>query len=90
MRFFSCLGVISIYIQVTIDMRHYEGGIFDLRLSDYYSVKKVIDIVWQIKEMKEPPREGNWVRIENKEKVLPGHATLQASGITNGDKIVII
>jgi uncharacterized ubiquitin-like protein YukD len=90
MRFFSCLEVGLIYIQVTIDLRHYTGESFDLRLSDYYSVKKVIDIVWQIEKIKAQPREGNWVRIENKGKVLPGYASLHTNGVTNGDKIVII
>ena len=36
------------YIEITIDVKNYINDVFDLRLSDYHSVKKVIDIVWQI------------------------------------------
>lgn len=35
------------YIDITIDLKHYNGSVFDLRLSDYHPVKKVIDIAWQ-------------------------------------------
>ncbi len=28
------------YIDITIDLTHYNGSVFDLRLSDYHSVKK--------------------------------------------------
>ncbi|WP_027409950.1 EsaB/YukD family protein [Anoxybacteroides tepidamans] len=78
------------YIQVTIDLRHYTEDAFDLRLSNFYSIKKMIDIVWQLKNISTPPREGYWVRIENKKMVRPGYFTLKDSGITDGDRIVIL
>lgn len=28
------------YIDITIDLKHYNGSVFDLRLSDYHPVKK--------------------------------------------------
>ncbi|QPA30603.1 EsaB/YukD family protein [Thermaerobacillus caldiproteolyticus] len=78
------------YIQITVDLQHYTGDVFDLRLSDFYSVKKVVDIVWQLKNISVQPREGYWVRVENKAVVCPGYLTLKDSGITNGDRIVIL
>ncbi len=48
-----------VYVDITIDLKHYDGSAFDLRLSDYHSVKKVIDIAWQAKSI----------------PVLPGKAT---------------
>lgn len=36
------------YIDITIDLKHYNGSVFDLRLSDYHPVKKVIDIAWHV------------------------------------------
>ncbi|MCM3761157.1 ubiquitin [Alkalihalobacillus oceani] len=78
------------YIQVTIDLRHYVNKQFDLRLSNYYSIKKVIEIVWQVERIAVRPREGGWVRVSNKEKVCHGHVTLEESGITNGDKLEIL
>jgi uncharacterized ubiquitin-like protein YukD len=83
-------GFTTMYIQVTIDLRHYTHDVLDLRLSDLYSIKKMVEIVWQLKNISTPPREGCWVRVENKQAVFPGCATLQASGITNGDRIVIL
>ncbi|AEH46495.1 EsaB/YukD family protein [Parageobacillus thermoglucosidasius] len=78
------------YIQVTIDLRHYTEDVFDLRLSNFYSIKKLIDIVWQLKSISAPPREGYWVRVDNKQMVCPGYFTLKDSGITDGDRIVIL
>ena len=43
------------YIEITIDVKNYINEVFDLRLSDYHSVKKVIDIVWQTKSISESP-----------------------------------
>ncbi|MET3506526.1 putative ubiquitin-like protein YukD [Halalkalibacter oceani] len=71
-------------------MRHYANKQFDLRLSNYYSIKKVIEIVWQVERIAANPREGYWVRISNKEKVCHGLVTLEESGITNGDKLEIL
>ena len=78
------------YIEITIDLKHYTGEVFDLRLSDYHSVKKVIDIVWQAKSISESPREGYWVRIPNKRLVLSGTERLIDRGITTGDRLEII
>ncbi|MEB3751138.1 ESX secretion system protein YukD [Geobacillus icigianus] len=83
-------GLTAMYIQVTVDLRYYTQDTLDLRLSDLYSIKKIVEIVWQIKNISTPPREGCWVRVENKQAVFPGCATLQASGITNGDRIVVL
>jgi uncharacterized ubiquitin-like protein YukD len=90
MALFSILGAYLMYIQVTIDLRHYTEDVFDLRLSNFYSIKKLIDIVWQLKNISAPPREGYWVRVDNKQMVCPGYFTLKDSGITDGDRIVIL
>ncbi|MGX2958100.1 EsaB/YukD family protein [Peribacillus sp. JNUCC 23] len=78
------------YIIVTIDLKHYGNDSFDLRLSNYNSVKKLIDIVWQAKAISEPPREGYWVRIPNKQIVLSGTDKLVEHGITTGDRFEIL
>jgi uncharacterized ubiquitin-like protein YukD len=78
------------YIEVTIDLKHYNDGTFDLRLSNYHSVKKVIDIVWQAKSIPHPPREGYWVRVENKRKILFGNDKLVDGGVTTGDRLEIL
>jgi uncharacterized ubiquitin-like protein YukD len=78
------------YIEITIDVKKYINEVFDLRLSDYHSVKKVIDIVWQTKSISEPPREGYWVRVVNKQLVLSGNERLVDRGITTGDRLEII
>ncbi|MBP3039686.1 ubiquitin [Bacillaceae bacterium Marseille-Q3522] len=78
------------YIEVTIDLQNYEKETFDLRLSNYHSVKKVVAIVWQAKSISLPPREGFWVRIPNKHLVLSGNDRLIDSGITTGDRLEIL
>ncbi|KZZ83886.1 MULTISPECIES: EsaB/YukD family protein [Bacillaceae] len=78
------------YIEVTVDLKNYTGEVFDLRLSDYHSVKKMIDIVWQAKCISDPPREGHWVRVPNKQKVIPGDRQLAESGIMTGDRLEIL
>ncbi|WP_409293204.1 EsaB/YukD family protein [Peribacillus sp. SCS-37] len=78
------------YIQVTIDLKNYTGEVFDIQLSDFLPVKKVIDIVWQVKRVGETPREGYWIRIPNKDLVVQGYESLLESGITNGDRIEIL
>ena len=78
------------YIEITIDAKKYTNEVFDLRLSDYHSVKKVIDIVWQTKSISKPPREGYWVRVVNKQLVLSGNERLVDRGITTGDRLEII
>jgi uncharacterized ubiquitin-like protein YukD len=78
------------YIELTIDLKNYQYESFELRLSNHHSVKKVIDIVWQAKSISEPPREGYWVRILNKQLVLSGTDKLVSSGITTGDRLEIL
>lgn len=78
------------YIEITIDLKNYINEVFDLRLSDYHSVKKVIDIVWQTKSISESPREGYWIRVVNKQLVLSENEKLIDCGITTGDRLEII
>ncbi|WP_370224335.1 EsaB/YukD family protein [Cytobacillus sp.] len=78
------------YIELTIDLKNYEVEPFDLRLSNYHSVKKVVDIVWQAKSIPQPPREGYWVRISNKQMILSGNDKLAEKGITTGDRFEIL
>ncbi|MFC0273105.1 EsaB/YukD family protein [Metabacillus herbersteinensis] len=78
------------YIEVTVDLKNYTGETFDIRLSNYHSVKKVVDIVWQAKSISDPPREGYWVRIPNKKIVISGNRKLLDCGITTGDRFEIL
>ena len=78
------------YIEVTIDLKNYTGESFDIRLSDYYSVKKLVDVVWQVKEITDIPREGYWIRVQNKKIMLSGNEQLAASGVTTGDRLEIL
>lgn len=82
--------VLKMYIELTIDLKNYEVEPFDLRLSNYHSVKKVVDIVWQAKSIPQPPREGYWVRIPNKQMILSGNDKLAEKGITTGDRFEIL
>jgi uncharacterized ubiquitin-like protein YukD len=79
-----------VYIEITIDLKNYHKESFDLRLSNYHSVKKVVDIVWQTKQLSVLPNEGSWVRVINKQKVVPGNKRLIDAGITTGDRIEIL
>ncbi|MFJ7932755.1 EsaB/YukD family protein [Sporosarcina sp. NPDC096371] len=78
------------YIEITVDLSNYEGDVFDLKLSDYHTMKKLIDIAWQAGSISKSQREGHWVRVVNKHKLFPGHLTLAHCGITTGDRIEII
>ncbi|MBM7703053.1 EsaB/YukD family protein [Metabacillus iocasae] len=78
------------YIEITIDLKHYTGERFDLRLSNYHSIKKVIDIVWQTKTISQAPRDGYWVRVPNKKMVLSGNEKLIDCNIKTGDCIEIL
>ena len=78
------------YIEVTIDLKNYTGESFDIRLSDYYSVKKLVDVVWQVKAITDIPREGYWIRVRNKKIMLSGSEQLVASGVTTGDRLEIL
>ncbi|CAH0347675.1 EsaB/YukD family protein [Bacillus sp. CECT 9360] len=78
------------YIQVTVDLQHYTGEVFDLQISNYLSIKKVIEIIWQVKKIAEQPKDGYWIRVQNKEFVCTGYETLLDSGITTGDRVEIL
>ncbi|MFC0190213.1 EsaB/YukD family protein [Fictibacillus aquaticus] len=78
------------YIEVTVDLKNYTGETFDLRLSNFNTVKKVVDIIWQAKSIPVPPKEGFWVRIPNKNIVLSGNEKLAESGITTGDRFEVL
>ncbi|WP_071461378.1 EsaB/YukD family protein [Bacillus massilinigeriensis] len=78
------------YIEVTVDLKHYNGEQFDLRLSNYHSVKKVIDIIWQARSISVQPREGQWIRVPNKRMVLSGNDKLVDCGIATGDRLEIL
>lgn len=78
------------YIEITLDLSKYNGKVIDLRLSDYYTMKKMIDIAWQAASISNPKREGHWIRVVNKDKLFPGHLTMSECGITTGDRIEII
>ena len=90
MALFALKEVIGIYIQLTIDLKRYTGEVFDLQVSNYRSVKKVVEIVWQVKGIADMPRDGYWVRVQNKEFVCSGYDTLVDSGITTGDRLEIL
>lgn len=78
------------YIEVTVDLKNYTGESFDIRLSDYYSVKQLVDVVWQVKAITDIPREGYWIRVQNKKIMLSGSEQLAASGVTTGDRLEIL
>ncbi|KKI89759.1 ubiquitin [Bacillus sp. SA1-12] len=78
------------YIEVTIDLKNYQKDSFDLRLSNYHTVKKMVDIVWQAKKVSELPKEGAWIRVINKHKIVQGSERLIDVGITTGDRIEIL
>ncbi len=78
------------YITVTVDMKRYSGKRFDLRLSDQYTAKKVVDLIWSIEELEVPQRDGSWIRVQNKETHVYGSQVLAERGVTNGDRIEIL
>ncbi|BAB04692.1 EsaB/YukD family protein [Halalkalibacterium halodurans] len=79
------------FIKVTVDLRHYiEGKEIDLRLSDQYTARKFIDIVWEVEKLNQTRREGDFIRIDNKARILGGDQILADHGVTNGDRLVIL
>ncbi|MGR9049158.1 EsaB/YukD family protein [Halobacillus faecis] len=78
------------YIQVTIDLKNYNQGTLDLRLSNHSSLHTLIDLAWQVASVELPPPDGSWVRILNKHKVCTGSSTMEEHGITSGDRIEIL
>ncbi|TXC89533.1 ubiquitin [Metabacillus litoralis] len=78
------------YIEITVDLKNYQRESFDIRLSNYHSIKKVINIVWQAKKISENPKDGSWIRVVNKQKVIQGNTRLLDAGIMTGDRIEIL
>lgn len=79
------------YIEITVDLNRYQKGkVLDLRLSNYHTVKKLIDLVWQSQKLTSEPREGYWIRISNKDLVVSGNARLNEAGILSGDRVEIL
>ncbi|MCA0970752.1 ubiquitin [Halobacillus litoralis] len=78
------------YIQITIDLHHYNQDEIDLRLSDHTTISRLIDLAFQVQEIKQLPRDGGWVKVRNKRIVCNGSDTLEAGGITSGDRIEIL
>ncbi|KMM37260.1 EsaB/YukD family protein [Guptibacillus hwajinpoensis] len=79
------------YIEVTIDLGRYKKDHFiDLRLSNYHSVKKLIEIVCQTEEINTPPNPNQWIRIVNKHKIVAANERLIEAGIMTGDRIEIL
>lgn len=76
------------YINITVDLKKYGQESIELRLSNQYTIKNLIDIVWQTKKIKNSPREGYW--IKNKNKVSAGSMSLKDAGITTGNRIKIL
>ncbi|MGM8364440.1 EsaB/YukD family protein [Virgibacillus sp. W0181] len=78
------------YIEVSVDLKNYEKKSIDLRLSDQHDLKNFIEIVWQASQVNAIPKDGNWVRVINKNKVFYGNRKLTDCGITSGDCIEIL
>ena len=78
------------YINITVDLKNYTGETFDLRISNFLTIRKVVEICWKVKEINAIPAEGYWIRVVNKEKICSGYETLLDSGITSGDRIEIL
>ncbi|HZW68610.1 MAG TPA: EsaB/YukD family protein [Pseudogracilibacillus sp.] len=78
------------YIHVTVDLSNYNQPPIELRLSNQHSIKSLIDVVWQSAKITTPPREGFWVRVQNKNKTIAGSVSLVDSGVTTGDRIEIL
>lgn len=78
------------YINLTIDLNKYSQESIELRLSNHYSIKSLVDIVWQTQNIKTMPREGYWIKNLSKNKVIAGNTTLKDAGITTGDRLEIL
>ncbi|TGB03458.1 EsaB/YukD family protein [Halobacillus salinus] len=78
------------YIQVTVDLKHYNQDEIDLRLSDHTTISRLIDLAFQVQEVANKPRDGGWVKIANKRIVCNGSDTLESGGVTSGDRIEIL
>jgi uncharacterized ubiquitin-like protein YukD len=78
------------YINVTIDLKHYKRESLDLRISDRQPVKQLIRTVWTIAGIQAPPRDGCWVRVANKAQTIRGFDVLGDKKISDGDKLIVL
>lgn len=78
------------YINLTVDLSHYDQASLDLRVSDRQPVKQLIQTVWTIAGIERRPRIGYWVRVANKEKMICGFDVLHEKKITDGDKLIVL
>jgi len=78
------------YIHVTLDLSHYDRDLLELRLSNQHSIKKVIDIAWQVAQIEQKPREGFWVKVERQKAIFPGVYTLDECNIMTGDRLKVL
>jgi len=78
------------YINVTVDLSNYKQSPIELRLSNQHTIKSLIDITWQTTQIQTPPREGFWIRVQNKQKTFSGPMSLEDAGITKGDRIKVL
>lgn len=78
------------YINVTVDLTNYKQPPLEFRLSNQHSIKKLIDIAWQTTQIPVKPRDGFWIRIQNKQRTYAGALSLAECGITTGDRIEIL
>jgi len=79
-----------VYIQITVDLKNHNGKAIELRLSNQHQVKNLVTITWQAMKIRTKPREGFWIRIDNKDSVWTGAQTLEECGITTGDCVEIL
>lgn len=84
------IGMKSMYIQITVDMKKYGTNPIELQLSNQHTVKKLINIAWQTANIQVKPREGYWIRVVNKNQVFNGSLTLEECRILTGDKVEIL
>src|SRR5699024_2581909 len=75
------------YINVTIDLKRYKHPPIEFRLSNQHSIKKLIDISWQTTNLPIKPREGFWIRVQNKDKTYAGTLSFEESAMKKKDRI---
>lgn len=78
------------YVEITVSLKPFDQPELDIRLSDYHTVKKVIEIVGQATDSLDKPNPTSWIRVLNKDKVITSDIRLVDAGITTGDCIEII
>ncbi|RWZ54498.1 ubiquitin [Halobacillus fulvus] len=78
------------YIDITLDLKKYNQEKIDLRISDHNTIHELIQITWKLAGISQPPGDGDWIRVVNKQRVLSGPGTLEGYGITSGDRIELL